>query len=167
MHLHTTFGAYKPKCLFTRQNGTTFDFVSSIPLTGTVLAAAVPGTDDRVRARLPRCDVTFVSTYDQAVAALQENQYQGVVIAMRFDGSRMFDLLEYVRATYPETPVMCIQIEESRRLSKVVQAAAAMAVVFLGGQAFFDGMDDQVKHKDPKPFERSVDADSDNDDLKR
>ena len=116
---------------------------------------------------LPRCDVTFVSTYDQAVAALQRNQYSGVVIAMCFDESRMFELLKHVRATYPGTSVICIESPRSRILSKVVHAAAAMAVAFLGAQTFFDPADDHVKQKDPMPFERSTGNGSTDDHLKR
>jgi len=120
-----------------------------------------------VRAMLPRCEITFVSTYDQAVAALKHNQYGSVVITMRFDESRMFSLLEHIRATYPETPVTCVRTGPSKILSKVIHAAAAMAVGLMGAQAFFDLKDEGVRQKDPMPIERSVRSDSAENDPRR
>ena len=138
-----------------------------IPLTGSVLAAVVPGTEDRVRAMLPDCELTFVSTYGEAVAALQNKRHDGVVIGMRFDESRMLDLLRHVRRTHPETPVVCIQTTKSNVLSNAVRAATAMVVGLLGAQAMFDQKVDTLKQKDPAPLERKANGNSGDDELRR
>ena len=50
---------------------------------------------------------------------------------------------------------VCVQPRPSRKLNKVIHAAAAMAVTLLGAQALFDLKDDAAP-KDATPLERQI-----------
>lgn len=76
---------------------------------------------------LPGCEIAFVTTYEQAIAALEQNRFGGAVIAMSFDQSRMFGLLAHVRTTCPDVPVACVRIRRNGLLGGVIHAGAATA----------------------------------------
>jgi CheY-like chemotaxis protein len=104
-----------------------------------VLVAANPELDERVRACLPGCELSFVRTIHEALLALRHDGFRLVVIDLHFDESRMFELLSHVRALprYRDTPVVCVQGVEVG-LSDAVLKSIDVAVKALGGAAFLD-----------------------------
>lgn len=61
-----------------------------------ILTAVAPDTQERVRRILAAHDFFFVASLDEAKAALDES-VRLIFIGARFDESRMFDFLDYIR----------------------------------------------------------------------
>lgn len=104
-----------------------------------VLVADVPDADDKVRDCLPGHELVFVRTLGDAIRALRADGFKLVIIGMHFDESRMFELLQYVKALpeYKEVPVICVQCLEVG-LADAVLKNIDDAVKALGGTAFVD-----------------------------
>jgi CheY-like chemotaxis protein len=104
-----------------------------------VLVAAVPELDARVRDCLPGHDITFVRTMFEAVGALRHDGFQLLVIELNFDESRMFELLQHIRAQpkYQNARVVCVY-GDHLNLSESVVRNINVAVKALGGEAFLD-----------------------------
>jgi len=104
-----------------------------------VLCAAVPETDEKLRECLPGHELSFVRTMHEAISALRHDGYQLLVIELGFDESRMFELLQYLRALpkYREVPVICCYADHLN-LSEAVIRNIDVAVKALGGLAFLD-----------------------------
>jgi chorismate mutase len=62
-----------------------------------------------------------------------------ILIDLQFEESRMFELLEYLRALegYEAVPVVCVQGSD-RRVSASIRVNLNHAVRAMGGRAFFD-----------------------------
>ncbi len=112
-----------------------------------VLCAASPELDDRLRECLPGHEMTLVRTMHQAVSALRRDGFGLLVIDLNFDESRMFELLQYVRALpkYAEVPVICIY-GDHLNLSDALIRNIDVAVKALGGMAFLDLRDGSLAH---------------------
>ncbi len=112
-----------------------------------VLCAAVPELDERLRDCLPEHELTFVRTMHQAVAALRRDGFRLVVIDLNFDESRMFELLQYLRALpkYGDVPVICIY-GDHLNLSDALIRNIDVAVKALGGMAFLDLRDGSLAY---------------------
>jgi CheY-like chemotaxis protein len=104
-----------------------------------VLVATVPEMDERLRECLPGQELFFVRTLHEAIVALRRNDFQLLVIDLNFDESRMFELLQYVRALpkYEGVPVICVY-GDHLNLSEAVIHNIDVAVKALGGVAFLD-----------------------------
>jgi CheY-like chemotaxis protein len=104
-----------------------------------VLCAAGPEMDERLRECLPGHELTFVRTMYQAIGALRRDGFQLVVIELNFDESRMFELLQHVRALpkYSQVPVICCY-GDHLKLSGAVVRHIDIAVKALGGVEFLD-----------------------------
>jgi len=115
-------------------------------MTARVLVADVPDTDAKIRECLPGRDLVFVRTLGDAIRALRADGFKLVIIGMHFDESRMFELLQYVKALpeYREVPVICVQCMEVA-LADAVLKNMDDAVKALGGTAFVD-LRDHVMH---------------------
>ena len=113
-----------------------------------VLCAAVPELDDTLRDCLPGHELTFVRTMHQAVAALRRDGFRLVIIDLNFDESRMFELLQHLRALpkYAGVPVICIY-GDHLNLSDAVIRNIDVAVKALGGMAFLDLRDGSLAHR--------------------
>ena len=111
-----------------------------------VLVADVRDADDKIRECLPGHDLVFVRTLSDAIRALRADGFKLVIIGMHFDESRMFELLQYVKALpdYKEVPVICVQCMEVG-LADAVLKNMDDAVKALGGTAFVD-LRDHVVH---------------------
>jgi PleD family two-component response regulator len=111
-----------------------------------VLVADVHDADDKIRDCLPQRDLVFVRTLGEAIRALRAERFTLVIIGMHFDESRMFELLQYVKALpdYNEVPVICVQCMEVA-LADAVLKNMDDAVKALGGTAFVD-LRDHVTH---------------------
>src|SRR5690349_23919907 len=113
---------------------------------GRVLVADVHEEDDKIRECLPGHELVFVRTLGDAIRALRADGFKLVIIGMHFDESRMFELLQYVKALpeYKEVPVICVQCMEVA-LADAVLKNMDDAVKALGGTAFVD-LRDHVVH---------------------
>jgi hypothetical protein len=111
-----------------------------------VLVADVPEMDERIADCLPGHDLTFVRSMAEAVGGLRRDGFQLVVIGLHFDESRMFELLQYVRAQerYAHVPIICIQGLEII-LPESVRQNIDVAVRALGGTAFLDLREDSIQ----------------------
>src|SRR5581483_7470927 len=111
-----------------------------------VLVADVHDADDKIRECLPGHELVFVRTLSDAIRALRADGFKLEIIGMHFDESRMFELLQYVKALpeYSEVPVICVQCMEVA-LADAVLKNMDDAVKALGGTAFVD-LRDHVTH---------------------
>jgi hypothetical protein len=73
-----------------------------------ILIAGIPETNPRMSMALASWRITYVDTMGQAVEALAR-PYDAILVAVRFDESRMFDLLRYLadKGISKNTPVVC------------------------------------------------------------
>ena len=85
------------------------------------------------------------SSLDDAIRRLEAHP-DAILCNVRFDESRMFELLQYVKALpeYKEVPVICVQCMEVA-LADAVLKNMDDAVKALGGTAFVD-LRDHVMH---------------------
>jgi hypothetical protein len=104
-----------------------------------VLCAAGAELDESLRGCLPGHELVFVRTMREAVAALRHDGFRLLVIELNFDESRMFELLQHVRALpkYAGVPVICCY-GDHLNLSDAVIRNIDVAVKALGGLAFLD-----------------------------
>jgi hypothetical protein len=104
--------------------------------------------DERLRECLPGHALAFVRTMHEAIAMLRYDGFHLLVIELGFDESRMFELLQYVRALpkYREVPVICVY-GDHLNLSEAVIRNIDVAVKALGGMAFLDLRDPSLAHQ--------------------
>ena len=78
-------------------------------------------------------------TMAEAIAALEEWRPDFVIIGMRFDESRMFELLRYIRseARYRALPVVCLRVN-ANVLAGLTVAGVKLAARELGADLFLD-----------------------------
>jgi PleD family two-component response regulator len=62
-----------------------------------ILTAVAPDTEERVRRILTGHELLFVRDLSAAKAALESDRVALIFVGARFDESRMFDLLDYIR----------------------------------------------------------------------
>ena len=108
-----------------------------------ILLACVQDAYTRLFAILTGHELTFVTTLADAHTALKADRFNMIMIGVNFDESRMFDLLQHVRADskYTRVPVVCFRgvvtpdAEFRFALEEVEVACDAM-----GANTFFDLM---------------------------
>ena len=102
-----------------------------------ILFAGVPDGYTRRLTCLDAHRPTFVKTFDEAKQALEKSLFRLIVIDVRFDESKVFDLLQHIRslASFDGVPVLCVQLNE---FTAAFNAALERAVRSLGGRAFID-----------------------------
>lgn len=113
-----------------------------------ILAAVAPDTEERVRRILDGHDVMFARDLSAAQAALQSGGVHLVFVGARFDQSRMFDLLEYLRqdAALGEIPIVAAIVAPTRMAQSTVSGLAHTTKI-LGASVFVnlnDVSDDEV-----------------------
>ena len=126
-----------------------------------VLVADVPDADDKIRDCLPGHELVFVRTLGEAIRGLRSDGFKLVVIGMHFDESRMFELLQYVKALpeYTDVPVICVQCLEVG-LADAVLKNMDDAVKALGGTAFVDLRDHSLHFRSHCEFLEQVAAET-------
>ena len=106
-----------------------------------ILVACVRGAYPRLFAILSGNELAFVSTSSAAHAALRDDGFKLILIGLSFDESRMFELLQHVRADakYNGAAVVCfrgvVAADNQDQLGLDGVEAACMAT---GASAFFD-----------------------------
>jgi hypothetical protein len=107
-----------------------------------ILVAGIPETNGRIAEIFADCVLTVVSTLEEAETALS-GRYDALLIAVRFNESRMFDLLRHVRTSGASDRLAVICYRSTS--GPVTTAALALEAVKLashaqGAKAFFDFM---------------------------
>jgi hypothetical protein len=104
-----------------------------------VLAAFPPFAQETVRHLLDDdVELKSVATLQEAREALGVDD--AIVLALcgvHFDESRMYDLLRYVRATYPALPFLCCRVLDSE-IPQISREAIRIAAEALGATFFID-----------------------------
>ena len=77
-------------------------------LVARILTAVAPDAQERVRRILTGHELLFVQNLGAARAALENNAIRLIFVGARFDESRMFDLLDYIRkdAQHKKIPIV-------------------------------------------------------------
>jgi hypothetical protein len=104
-----------------------------------ILIAGIPETNSRMSAALVSWRITYVDTIEQAVEALAR-PYDAILIAVRFDESRMFDLLRYLadKGISKNTPVVCYRSRPGPVTSTLLALQAIQVASRSLGAEFFD-----------------------------
>ena len=107
-----------------------------------ILTAVAPDTEERIRRILAGHDLYFVRDLEDAEAALQNDGTQLILIGARFDESRMFDLLDYIRkdAALKKIPIVAAIIAPTRMSSETVAGLAHTTKIF--GASVFINLND-------------------------
>lgn len=104
------------------------------------------------------CDVTFAETMAEAQAALAQ-PYDMLLIAVRFDESRMFDLLRYLKSdrTLSRTPVICYRsARRALNATAVGRQGVELASRTLGASDFVDLVSDPDLERGNQKFREAV-----------
>lgn len=104
-----------------------------------IVIAGIPETNERLSRIFSDCDVVLVETMNEAMKVLAR-RYDALLIAVRFDESRMFDLLRYVRETETRhVPIICYRSTPGPVTSTALALhAIKLACQALGADRFFD-----------------------------
>ena len=115
-----------------------------------ILTAVAPDTEERVRRILSGHDLLFVYDLHAAEAAVEQGGIALVFVGARFDESRMFDLLEYIRthAEHMKIPIVAAIISPTS-MSRETVAGLAHATKIFGASVFInlnDFSDDETQN---------------------
>ena len=116
-----------------------------------ILTAVHPDFEDRVRRILPAHELILVYDLPAAQHALKEFASIGLVfVGVRFDESRMFDLLDYIRrdAKHRKTPIVAAIISPTN-MSEVTVTGLAESTKLFGASVFInlnDFADDETEN---------------------
>jgi hypothetical protein len=123
-------GSGEPGGAWERGNGAAQKLLAAFP------PLAIPSLE-----RVLGGEVDFLPVHSlrHAKALLQANGAGISLVAcgVHFDESRMFDLLRYVRESYPGIPFVCCRVLETRVSRRFIEAAA-LSATNLGAVTFFD-----------------------------
>ena len=106
-----------------------------------ILTAVAPDTEERVRRILTGHDVVFVRDLDAAKAALDES-VKLIFVGARFDESRMFELLDYIRqdAEHRKIPIVAAIVAPTKLRPETLRGLAHTTKVF--GASVFVNLND-------------------------
>jgi hypothetical protein len=115
-----------------------------------ILCAVAPDPEERVRRILTGHDLHFVRDIQAAEEALEKDSIRLVLVGARFDESRMFDLLDYIRqnAERRKIPIVAAIIGVTA-MSKQTVAGLAHTTKIFGASVFVnlnDFADDETEN---------------------
>lgn len=107
-----------------------------------ILTAVAPDTEERVRRILQGHQIDFVNDIQAATDALNQDGIALVFVGARFDESRMFDLLEYIRihAEHKKLPIVAAIVGTTRMSKTTVDGLAHTTKIF--GASVFVNLND-------------------------
>ncbi len=107
-----------------------------------ILTAVAPDTEERVRRILTGHDLVLVGTLEAARAALHGDTIKLIFVGARFDESRMFDLLDYIRkdAQHKKIPIVAAIVAGFGMASETVRGLAHATKIF--GASVFVNLND-------------------------
>jgi CheY-like chemotaxis protein len=87
----------------------------------------------------PRHELVVVATMNSAVTRLKKDTFDLIIIDLHFDESRMFDLMNVIRAMskYDEKPIICVA-SKSTRITQTVIDGMSFTARALGAWMFLD-----------------------------
>lgn len=114
-----------------------------------ILTAVAPDTEERVRRILSGHDLLFVHDLPAARAAL-DHTVKLIFVGARFDESRMFDLLDYIRkdVEHRKIPIVAAIVAPTQMSGETVRGLAHATKIF-GASVFVnlnDFGDDQLEN---------------------
>lgn len=115
-----------------------------------ILTAVAPDTQERVRRILSGHDLLFVHDLAAAKAALGE-AIKLIFVGARFDESRMFDLLDYIRqdVEHRKIPIVAAIVAPTAMSTETISGLAHTTKIF-GASVFVnlnDFVDDEIENK--------------------
>ncbi len=107
-----------------------------------ILCAVAPDTEERVRQILTGHDLHFMSDLAAAAAALENDGIKLIFVGARFDDSRMFDLLDYIRkdAQHRKIPIVAAVVGATTMSEETVSGLAHTTKIF--GASLFINLND-------------------------
>ena len=112
-----------------------------------ILTAVAPDAEERIRRILTGHELVFVDDLRSAEAALENLQSLKLIfVGARFDESRMFDLLDYIRTSveHRKIPVVAAIVGTSSMRPSTVSGLAHATKVF--GASLFINLNDFADH---------------------
>lgn len=107
-----------------------------------ILTAVAPDTEERVRRILTGHELLIVNDLAAAQRALEEGRIQLIFVGARFDESRMFDLLDYIRkdARHKKIPIVAAIVAVLSMSFETVRGLAYATKIF--GASVFVNLND-------------------------
>lgn len=105
-----------------------------------------------------RVELVSATAMQPALQALERDPSISLVICgVHFDGSRMYDLLRYVRTRHPRLPFLCCRILSSE-IPQISREAITLAARSLGAAGFADlpALTDQLGEEQAEARFRSM-----------
>ena len=107
-----------------------------------ILTAVAPDAEERVRRILAGHELLFVNALGAAKAALENDRIALIFVGARFDESRMFDLLDYLRkdAQHKKIPIVAAIVAPTTMTAETVSGLAHTTKIF--GASVFVNLND-------------------------
>jgi hypothetical protein len=107
-----------------------------------ILTAVAPDTEQRVRRILSGHDLVFVRDLEKAKTALAGDDIKLIFVGARFDDSRMFDLLDYIRkdVEHRKIPIVAAIVAKTLLTSETAAGLAHSTKIF--GASVFVNLND-------------------------
>jgi CheY-like chemotaxis protein len=110
-----------------------------------ILIAGIEDSNRRLAGIFADCDAKFVSTIAEAQAELAAGRYDVILIAVRFDESRMFDFMRYLKSnpSLSSLPVICYRsARRALAATDMGRLSVELAARALGAYDFVDILTD-------------------------
>lgn len=107
-----------------------------------ILTAVAPDTEERVRRILTGHELLFVNDLGAAKAALENDRVQLIFVGARFDESRMFDFLDYIRkdVEHKKIPIVAAVVAQMSMSFETVRGLEYATKIF--GASVFVNLND-------------------------
>ena len=107
-----------------------------------ILTAVAPDTEERVRRILTGHELLFVNDLAAAKRAFEDDRLQLIFVGARFDESRMFDLLDYIRkdARHKRIPIVAAVVAPTNMSLETVRGLEHTTKIF--GASVFVNLND-------------------------
>jgi hypothetical protein len=107
-----------------------------------ILCAVAPDTEDRVRRILTGHDLHFMRDLASAAAYLENEGVRLIFVGARFDDSRMFDLLDYIRkdARHRKIPIVAAVVGATSMSAETLTGLGHATKIF--GASVFINLND-------------------------
>jgi hypothetical protein len=130
--------------------------VATVPLIARILTAVAPDAEERVRRILTGHELILRQRSWRRQAPVENDGVRLILVGARFDESRMFDLLDYIRkdAEHKKIPIVAAVIGPTSMSSDTVRGLAHITKIF--GASVFVNLNDFADDEQRTPaFESS------------
>ncbi len=107
-----------------------------------ILTAVAPDTEARVRRILSGHDLVFVRDLEKAKSALESDDVKLIFVGARFDDSRMFDLLDYIRKDVEHRKIPIVAAIVAKAMLSAETAAGLAHTTKIFGASVFVNLND-------------------------